>query len=895
MQRLTPYTEARLILWRRLQQETRGASLSEYFRPTAGELRFHLGTALADLRIPWRIDTGLHDIAANAAVDAFVIACLRHTSMMAPGEVDHVCAAAGNDGSGLRALTWTPPSSVTSANLVRTFTDAMAGHPGIDAGLVSSLLGTDRPGRMLLKALHSLFARARNESQQDSINEPTPWIVALGLRTLSERLQTLVRAAPVSENAGRWLRGLVGVLMYETTHLSLQESGIAKRAARADRDETTPEQQRAALLTLASLGVSPFIGARGSQMQTGVSVYGFSIDQQPPRLEETMVSLRKGEDVGNLSRNLAAVLTQREPEVMRRFERAVAVASVRDNLKALARLANIGRAPSLTVGDDTLARLLSAREGVERQFFNEQRRRALEKAARDAARQARHDEARHRLEALAHAAKEYRDDDPSAWLGVNDTRLAVAHGLVAFAVDQILEQHAASASAFMLERSGEETEGGGAAEYDTGRLYLLSHDDRPLLKARAGASQVGQLFCDMKDFTRRTALLKESVIADFLQREFYTPILQAASGLDPGSHAPSVQQNVVLNNLLGDAVSFSGDIVALVKLSRDIQRILRGYSRRLEHESSTETVAGRVRALETQHRTKRDALERSIQDLHTRAPTAAPAMRDAMVLRAKELSAEYVRREAAFEVERSRAAGEKLEAGTFISYGAAPEVAQFEDAVFGHIKVAIAEKINESARGTARSMSVRTSVDAHLERVCRLKKQTLTLPFQVVVGRPLSLQVPPDRALAASELMERGDIEGARNLITDAALLSLSASGPGEIYNAGAAMSEEALDAWVSASKDDLKILRLDKVSIASLNVELRRRFFFPTDPIRLVAGFAKKTGKLEELFVFQGRVLFKGFEATGGLGVWEIIDQGGELFRLLAKHHAAAWFADTA
>src|SRR2546428_9536342 len=58
------------------------------------------------------------------------------------------------------------------------------------------------------------------------------------------------------------------------------------------------------------------------------------------------------------------------------------------------------------------------------------------------------------------------------------------------------------------------------------------------------------------------------------------------------------------------------------------------------------------------------------------------------------------------------ATGEKLEAGIFVSYGAAPEVATFEDHIFGPIKVSIAEKINESARGTARNGGVRARIEA---------------------------------------------------------------------------------------------------------------------------------------------------------------------------------------
>lgn len=889
MPALTAYAEERIILWRRLLHESRTTSLAEYFRPTANELRYHLGTSLADLRIPWRLGADFNAVATAAALDAFVMACVRHESALAPGEADQVCAAARNDGSGLRALAWSPPSSITSPNLLRTFADAVVGHPGIDAGFVASVLGTNTPGRTLLRALHGVFARAAEESRTSAEKEPTVWIVALGLRTLADRLQTLVRTAPVSESSGRWLRGILAVVFAETAHLALRETGIAREAGLVPSEEPAPTERRSAVLTLASLGIAPFLGARGSLLQTNVSVYGLPFDFAPPGLEEAMRRLHQKEEPAQTVRHMAAAL-MREPDALKRLERAAAFASMRDNLRALARLVDSGRSRAISLGDTTPSGLLFARDGLERAFSSESRRRALEESVREASRRATSDEARNRLDALAHAAREFNDEAPAAWLGTNETRLAIARSLVAFAADELMERYARAAQAVLLERTGDETEGGGEAEYDSGRLYVISADDRPLLKPRSGASQVGHLFCDMKDFTRRTALLKESVIADFLQREFYSPILQAASGHDPGARLPSPTQNVVLNNLLGDAVSFSGDIVALVRLSHDIQRILRSYARRLEQEASSEVVTSRVRALEAEHRAKRQALAQSIRDLRMQAEHQAPAIRAAMHKKVRDLLNEQSRRDALFEVQRSRAVGERLEAGTFISYGAAPEVAQFEDAIFGFIKVAIAEKINESARGTARSGAVRASVDAHEKRAREATGRALVSPFEVFVRSPPALNIAPATLHAAAELQAKGDVEGAKRIVADAALVSLGQPGPGEIYNAGAALSEDALEAWVAATQGDFRTIRTE-IALAALHPALTERFFFPNDPLKLVASAKRGQASLAELFVYQGRVVFKGFEASNGLGVWEAIDPESEFFKLLAKHHASAWF----
>src|SRR2546428_2743926 len=113
------------------------------------------------------------------------------------------------------------------------------------------------------------------------------------------------------------------------------------------------------------------------------------------------------------------------------------------------------------------------------------------------------------------------------------------------------------------------------------------------------------------------------------------------------------------------------------------------------------------------------------------------------------------------------ATGEKLEAGIFVSYGAAPEVATFEDHIFGQIKVSIAEKINESARGTARNGGVRARVEAALARErARLGRPGLVCPLHVSVSQPLSIAVPEDVAVAVRGSLAGGDLDGAETVLS---------------------------------------------------------------------------------------------------------------------------------
>src|SRR5581483_9689384 len=79
----------------------------------------------------------------------------------------------------------------------------------------------------------------------------------------------------------------------------------------------------------------------------------------------------------------------------------------------------------------------------------------------------------------------------------------------------------------------------------------------------------------VKGFTQRTVRAKEIVVADFLRREFYEPILHSAGALRGEG------REVKLLNLIGDAAVFSGDVALLIKLATDIRRICTTYQRTL--------------------------------------------------------------------------------------------------------------------------------------------------------------------------------------------------------------------------------------------------------------------------------------------------------------------------
>ncbi|MGC4000990.1 MAG: hypothetical protein QM767_27435 [Anaeromyxobacter sp.] len=385
---------------------------------------------------------------------------------------------------------------------------------------------------------------------------------------------------------------------------------------------------------------------------------------------------------------------------------------------------------------------------------------------------------------------------------------------------------------------------------------------------------VGHLFADVKDFTRRTGLLGQASMAEFLRREFYGPILNAAREHYGGMGHLADRGGVSLNNLLGDAVSFAGPIDAMVSLARAIRAQFAAYGMRLAREVSSEEVARQIAAIEAAHAGAlagaRAATAQAEASLAPEPPgTARHAAFRAHLVRARleegRLSEERDRALA-------RARGEALEAGTFISFGPAPLVVTIEDDVFGRNRVAIAERINESARGTARAPAARARADAALARE-RARRGDPALPhaWSVFVGPPLALPLAADAEAQALGLLRAGDAQGAMRALGGPVREALEAAArggegrPGDIYNGGAALSEEALDAFLNDAAGRRQVRRV-LVPVASIPEPLRARWFFGEEDLDLVACFHGT--RPMELFRRVGHASFKGL---GGVLVWEL------------------------
>src|SRR5438105_5077546 len=77
---IVPYADERASLLPRLRKHAAGRVLQDALRLDGQSLRFHLGTSLADLRVPVSIAPSLQQAFETAVRDLFFLLALRHRS-----------------------------------------------------------------------------------------------------------------------------------------------------------------------------------------------------------------------------------------------------------------------------------------------------------------------------------------------------------------------------------------------------------------------------------------------------------------------------------------------------------------------------------------------------------------------------------------------------------------------------------------------------------------------------------------------------------------------------------------------------------------------------------------------------------------------------------------------
>ncbi len=155
--------------------------------------------------------------------------------------------------------------------------------------------------------------------------------------------------------------------------------------------------------------------------------------------------------------------------------------------------------------------------------------------------------------------------EPLQRLGSIEARADLtAQGAVLLALDEVALERAGSALELVRPVPAEEA----ADAREQGKAYRFSLDDEPLYLLPQRRDEAF-LFADMKDFTKRTAAIREEAMGDFLKAHFYAPILRHTAHL-----ARHPQARISVINLLGDAVATRGDIVSHIAMAVECRRLV---------------------------------------------------------------------------------------------------------------------------------------------------------------------------------------------------------------------------------------------------------------------------------------------------------------------------------
>lgn len=794
----------RLTAWERFLGTT--ASPQEAARQWtsfADRMRFAIGASTHDRTVPFAVATDVSRVAGRAIVD---LAALVHARADALGaDVSHM--ELRERSFGLR--------SFREGSLERRAARLVLGSdPWLDGTLLEAWLFRGGAGGALLAHLRSVYFRALTEELRQRGKEPTAFAAHLAIQShliaARESIKRLdakgVGYEPLERAVGVGLAGVVWVAI---------EDAIAELKDRGLDLSRTP-----LWLSLAS---SPLylIAIRQAVLKASPNPFGL------PREMAEAVDALGVDPLGRepMAAKVSALAAKIRADATARAlaTEVLAINELRVSTLAYLRDFDVGHEPR---NEALLAAVLSpgtlsAAKGLD----------AGARAAADLAGSA-DGIRRSRLEALLGqfdlAAKKRTIASPES-----QQRIIAQHWL-SWRLDRFGAETLDAARAHLVDRGREFTVAELKTNWDAGKIYRLASDDQAILNVRQ-VREDAHLFLDLKGFTRMVATTKELSTAEFLKQSFYVPILQKALAYREAG------RRLELNNLLGDAVSFSGDVMTMVYLAEDVRDLFSRYEEKLG----------------------------------------------------------------------ARGASSRIEAGLFIAHGAQSEVILIDSAGWGdagvtelsgkatRVKVAISEKINESARGTARNGTIWQRLQ-NLLQGRRAIDGDAELPWSVYVDRILQLSLPP-AAMALCELaatrrnpamageaarkvaeilqtalVEPEDKNGVLNHITD-------------IYNVGRALSREALDAFLLETSS-LRWSTEKEMAVAELPEEFAR-FVFQEEKLKLVVSYdLGKTARRPLVFRYAGELAFRGFEGLRSTAIYEIVDPGSRIYQALDRHFLQRW-----
>lgn len=900
------YSRERLALLDALLKKRADIANGRPWTLEPGRMRFKHGESIAELKVPYHM--GADDEACiDNAVSSLIALLAKRYEGAASGEglLDGLIEGASQPqpfsqaAQPLKDKTYRTDIFITGSIEKKLASQIIRFVPYIDSAILINWFGPEGHGRRFIKWVSDLFEKTLKEEARFSGGEPTSYLALLSTLSTIRKKKERIKGCKIKGLAYEKIDLAVGMTIF------LAFSGAVADMFSRLRESGAPFYNPSAELLITS-AITPraFVSIPSSILSSSQNPYGinaaiyallepfaagFSNDSDAVAGLAAASSARILDDAERIDglRQQHEIIRFRQEAVSHLMDFDIPGSEARDILYSV-------------LGEDRLIRNLLAEprliSGLSKALDDVRDRFVKDPAGSGSIASFQQYLASFRKSVFGGFLKSARKEEFTA---LED----FLYGFYAFRLDEHIERFTGAMRSYMADRRGEFSAGMLIEEYNRGRLYRFSTDDRPFLKTLA-LEEEGQLFIDMKDFTRKTLKVKEIAMAEFMKDYFYKPILKAASSYKVGMGVVADERGIRLTNLPGDAAIFSGGVSYLVALARDIQKITRNYRDQLMKKLLPAKDEARLEEVHKRFETRKADLKKRRAELHSAMDRKEQRVESRLVA----LGEEEHRLENIFRDELEAAIQGELEAGLYISYGTKAEemVIEAQQGFTEPARVSIGEKINEAARGTSRNPLVRAKLEMLLENDRQKKKQEKRYPFDVYIDRTYSVKMPPELENAFEKLISRGTQATAQamskvmaneflsdlgKIISGEPFTSLRLiSASTDIYNKGQALSESALDAYIRETRGT-KMFFKKTVDTADLDESIREAFFFPSGTLEFRFGVEVVRGTEQiEGFVKAGDVIFKGFEASTPVTVYEMLNPESEFFKSILKHHIGHW-----
>ena len=884
------YVRERIELLRRISKDREAVESGKFWTLDPRSIRFRYGESLAELKVPYHL--GVED---EAAIGAAVKGIVDLIKMRYEADEKKDAGAAMHGTESLRDETYRTDVLRDGTVEKRLAQGALRISPLLDGALLAVWLQGDGPGKRFAAWVEKVFEKCLMEEATSDDGEKTSYLALLAMiKAVRDRKEDVKKIRVKGLSYER-----LDVMLSFTLYVAVKTAMCSLFDRLRSEGAHYLDEHSEALLRSALVPVS-FLSIPSTLLSSSVNPYGISrevfdaIAKTAPGAEEAADDEEFVRESAGKVKKVKALVVAVKAQYRVVALKDLAVEFLMDFdlpgegvCKELRNLYQDERRVMAMVMDPKQLDALHKSLSEHKEAMNKDRRRV------------------EGVDGLLSLIESFKKG--SGWFGGGDetTRSirAMLESYYTVAMDNHIEKYAGHMRVYMTDRRKEFDDKMLFEEYGLGRLYRFSIDDRPVLTLRAKEEE-GQLFVDMKDFTKKTLKVKEAAMAEFMKENFYSPIIAAASRYSVGSGMYETSGGIRLNSLPGDAAIFSGGIKNLVSLANDILRVIHNYRDKLvkrlppvKDEVLLEDVNKRHEEARAKIKAKREELDKAVEE----------GQKEAEKLLVK-LTEEEHRVENTYRDDLEAAIASEMEAGLFITFGPKAEtmVVESADEFGGRVKVAIGEKINEAARGTDRNSAVRVKLEMLLEKArARRKSQSLIYPFDVYIDKTYNVRMPPEIDSAIERVIARkGDkIKSMAEVVANEFYQDLTALSKGRsfaslrllssstnIYNRGRAITGEALEAYVRESKGTRFFFR-KVVKAEELAPAIRNAFFFPAPTIEFWFGVEKKGGADDvEGFARIKDIVFKGFETARPTSVYEMIDDNGEFFRSLMKHHFEGW-----